>query len=227
MIRKLTLFSILFILSACTLSRNNIDVGLITDSPCKIPCWQNLIPGVSTEGDVNEFLAKLSKSDWPEREEYIYKTGCRWIHITDQAGLEIHAVIDLYIDNGKLAFVSSSNNYLPNLDRITEHHGAPEYYQAILAVGPDSENYIVEVYYPKFGMALKLLPDQKDVGYIRSNTPIVNVEYYPSGDLLSYFISKHSCQLGTEDSTAYALEIIEENIQPWSGFGEVNFVETR
>ncbi|HUW96175.1 MAG TPA: hypothetical protein VMW58_10345, partial [Anaerolineae bacterium] len=34
-----------------------LDKSLLTGEPCEPPCWQGLVPGTSTEAEVDEFLA--------------------------------------------------------------------------------------------------------------------------------------------------------------------------
>ncbi|NIO00126.1 MAG: hypothetical protein GTN93_33480, partial [Anaerolineae bacterium] len=33
-----------------------VDTSLLSGDPCEPPCWQGLVPGVSTEEEVNEFI---------------------------------------------------------------------------------------------------------------------------------------------------------------------------
>jgi hypothetical protein len=209
------------------MSKIDIDSGLFTDNPCKAPCWQNLTPGQSTADDVNQFLKDLSTSEWPEREVIKYVTGCQWIQITNKPGSEVDAELDLYIDNGILTYVRSIPRNRSRLGQFVDRIGTPEYISAILSISPEGNSYFLEVYYPKSGLAFRVLPDQKDTGYIKPDMPVLDVEYFPSGDLQSYLTVKYSCNLGQERATLSAQTRIQKYIQPWTGFGEVNVIESR
>ncbi len=205
-----------------------MDAGLLTGKPCKPPCWQNLTPGVSTTDDVERFLMNLDPKKWPSREEEVYKSSCRWMRISDKLGIKVNTLFDLYLDNGKLTFIGSRPPVVIRLKEIVDRFGTPEYFQSVLAIGPDGQYYILEVYYPSQGLAFLLNPNQdKDVGYIKSGMLVDFIEYFPPGDLQSYFTAKYSCEGGQEGAAAYALEIIEKYIQPWSGFGKVNVIKSR
>ncbi len=221
-------FITIFLLSACWKKAENMDAGLLTGRPCTPPCWQNLTPGVSTTDDVERFLKNLDPKKWPGRREKGYKSGCRWLRISDELGIEGNTIFDLYLDNGKLTFIMSSPPALPHLKEIVDRFGTPEYLQAVLAVGPDGQLYILEVYYPSQGLAFLVKPNQnKDVGYIKSGMLVDFIEYFPPGDLQSYFTAKYSCFVGQESASSYGQDIIKKYIQPWSGFGKVNVIKSR
>jgi hypothetical protein len=227
--RKLGCILITFLLlSACWRKAVNMDAGLFTGIPCKPPCWHNLTPGVSTTDDVESFLKKLDQKDWPSKNNINHKTGCNSWRISKETFGVINALFDLDIEKGTLIFISSSPPERIHLNKIVDQLGPPEYFKAVLAVGPDGQLYILEVYYPKQGLAFIISPNQNnDIGFIEPTMVIDSIEYFPPGDLQSYLTAKHSCGVGVENASADAQKTIQKYIQPWSGFGKVNVIQSR
>jgi hypothetical protein len=64
------------------LGMSDMDSGLFSETSCKIPCWQNLIPGQSTIEDANRFADSLDKEEWPERHSLIYESGCEFVRLS-------------------------------------------------------------------------------------------------------------------------------------------------
>jgi hypothetical protein len=226
LIRLLALsFIILLSLSACTSTRFGIDSSLFTEEPCKAPCWQKLIPGQSTNQDVEEFLTNLSATEWPGRRMHNYESGCVQIRVTDAiSSEEVRAALDFNIEADKLTFIQSDHPEMPKLQEITDHFGKPEYIKAVLAVGPDGSLYILEVYYPSKGVAFTLSPNQDDIDYIRPDMQIDAIQYFATGDLLSYFTVRYSCDIGQQSASKLAQDQISKYIQPWSGYGKVKVI---
>ncbi len=223
---RLLPFLLLAIMTACTPFESGLDAGLLTGTPCGPPCWQNLTPGQSTADDVEHFLAKLSDQEWPEKSTEITSSDCKWFHLTDRPGLVVGAALDLYIKDGHLWFITSVPANTLRLYQLVDHLGPPEYFQALLAKGPETDFYTLEIYYPKKGVAFKLSPDQKDTGQIKPLMPIQAIEYYAPGDLLAYFSTKYSCEMSKEDAIRSAQEQMRL-VQPWTDFGQVKVVQTR
>lgn len=217
----------LLILSACANDALHVDDGLFTGEPCQAPCWQNLTPGQSTSADVDRFLSDLSLSDWPVRKVYDFKSGCRLTHLADRSGEVANALVNLQIENGVLTYVQSAHANMPRLKQVVDQFGPPEYVKAVSAIGPDSTNYFLDVYYPKLGLAFHLTPSNHDTGYIKPNMEIGWIEYFAPGDLLSYFTVRASCDSDREETAIAARETISKYVQPWPGFGEVTVIPSR
>jgi hypothetical protein len=218
----LTSLLVVLTLVGCASLTGGIDSGLFTEKPCKAPCWQNLTPGLSTSADVDHFLNNLSTTKWPERSNMVFSESCKMVFLSNKM-----ESIDLHIEKGILTFISSSHLNITTLKKVVDHFGPPEYVKAVLAIGPDGEFYIFEVYYPAQGLAFETMPNQeKDVGYIRENMQVTTIHYFPPDDLLSYLIVKASCEVGYDGATQNA-QFAMKFIQPWTGFGEVNVIPSR
>lgn len=227
-------FCVLFlILTSCACSGAKLDAGLFTRKPCGPPCWNNLTPGQSLSGDVEQFIQGLNPREWPERRDMTYKSGCKSILIYSKTDDQISPfwdsqtyVLRFDVDNQELMFIESEHPGMPNLKQIVDQLGPPEYIEALNIFGPEQAIYMLEVYYPKQGLALKVLPDQKDTGWIKPEMQVQYLQYFPPGDLLSYFTLRSSCNLGTDGATKHAQMEIAKYVQPWPGFGKVQPIQT-
>ena len=222
----LALCTMLIIVTGCAPDTLGIDSGLFTDKPCKAPCWNSLTPGVSTAKDVDQFIQGRDMKQWPTMRTYAYETGCKMVQIADKTFLTAHAVISMNVDNGRLTYIQSAHENMPSLQQIVDHLGPPEYFEALHVIGPDGEGYMLTIYYPKQGVVFDVSVDLKDLGFIKPDMVVSDIQYFEPGDLLSYFLARYSCDVGQEGAESNAQREIA-NIQPWSGFGEVKVVQTR
>ncbi|HUI88627.1 MAG TPA: hypothetical protein VLX61_07850 [Anaerolineales bacterium] len=60
-----------FVFSSCPIigaKPYNPDQGILTDKPCKVPCWNGLTPGKSTPTEVQQFMNRLGTEVWKGRD---------------------------------------------------------------------------------------------------------------------------------------------------------------
>jgi hypothetical protein len=202
-----------------------LDSGMFTGEPCKLPCWNGLTPGLSQAKEVEHFIQGLSLNNWPRRETQDYNT-CKIIQISDSIDSPANAVVNLTVDSGKLTYIASGQKDMPNLRQIVDQLGPPEYYEALHAIGPDGEAYFLTIYYPKQGVVFQVTVDLEDLGFIKPDMVVNDIEYFEKGDLLSYYLAAFSCSVGREGAKINAQKRIKNFIQPWSGFGKVNVIQT-
>lgn len=215
-----------------------IDSGLFNQEGCKAPCWHDLTPGQSTSKDVDDFLFTLPKTQWPERDIHEYVTGCKSIRLVNN--LET-GLVDLDVVDSKLTFIRSIPSNKIQIGEIVNFFGDPEYFKAVLYIGFDYYVYTLEVYYPHKGVAFEISTDpDKDIGWssadifnklpdqekinekIDANMTVWAIHYFEPGDLLSYYQSKYPCPADETDAILSAQSDIENFIQEWSGFGEMD-----
>ena len=218
-------FMLFLLLTAC--SNTDLDSGLFSGKPCKAPCWQNLTPSQSTADDVDQFINRLSTASWPGRKSIVETPNCKLMQITDKIGAAANAIATFNIENGILSFIQSTPANSTDLEEIIDHLGPPEYFEAVIAIGPDGKNYIVEVYYPSQGLAFIVDPSIADVGYIKPYMNVLTIQYFAPGSLLSYFTVRKSCFMSQADAAMRAQSEISIYVQPWSGFGAVKVVTSR
>lgn len=213
-----------------------IDSGLFNKEGCKAPCWHDLTPGQSTSQDVDNFLVALPKTQWSERYNDEYNTGCKSIRLVEP-GI---GIVDLYVVDDNLTYIQP---FYPNdirLGEIVNFFGDPEYFKAVLYIGFDYSVYTLEIYYPQKGLAFEISTDQeKDLGMsegdILKNLPgqekisgkvgadmvVSAVHYFESGDLSSYYLSMYSCYLNKADAILRG-QTETKFTQKWHGFGEMD-----
>jgi hypothetical protein len=222
------LLLLLFFLVSCTSQDTGIDSELLSKNSCAEPCWQNLTPGISDQDDVDKFINSLNAKEWPGRKFHTYDSGCTWIRLTDAKISEnAKAVVDLSIEASKLTFVQSDHINLPKLEQVINHFGDPEYFKAVLGIGPDGEIYVLEIYYPSKGIAFTMATDKDDVGYIKPDMQIDSVQYFVPSDLETYLTSRYSCSVGQQGALRLAESEISKYIQPWNGYGKVNVIPSK
>ncbi len=125
-----------------------------------------------------------------------------------------------------MLFVESFPIKKINFNDVEQRFGPPGYVKSLLAKGPDGDYYILEMYYPQNGLAIKLTPDQNSPGKINPSTAIHSIQYYPPGNILSYLILLDSCDMSIDDATKNADEELEL-IKPWKGIDNIEVIETR
>jgi hypothetical protein len=143
---------------------------------------------------------------------------------SDKSELGMTAIVDLYIEDGELAFVQSTPPLGPTLGQVINHFGQPEYFKAVEAIGPDGKLDVLEIYYPVQGIAFQLHVKSEDAGRIKPKMRIIRIEYFPPGDLMTYLTARYSCRLGKADAELAAKNEIANYIQPWSGYAEVTLI---
>lgn len=223
----LVLFMMLITLTGCATNTLGIDSGLFTGKPCKLPCWNSLTPGVSADKDVDQFIQNLSKEQWPARDTIVYDPDCKMVTIADRPGTTVNALVTMNIDHGKLTYIHSVHSDMPSLQQVVDNLGPPEYFEALHVIGPDGEFYDLSIYYPKRGIAFDVSVNQKDLGFIKPDMLVNDIQYFAPGDLLSYFLARYSCDVGQKGAELNGQREIANYIQPWSGFGAVKVIQTR
>lgn len=178
-------FSIFLLLVSCAPNNSSLDSGLFTGKPCKIPCWNGLTPGVSTAKDVDQFMQGLSIKKWPARRTFVYNPvynpDCKMVQIADRPGTTVNASVNMNVDHGKLVYIQSVHDNMPSLGQIADHLGPPEYFEALHVIGPDGEGYALTIYYPKQGVVFEVSVDLKDLGFIKPNMVVNDIQYFEPG----------------------------------------------
>ncbi len=195
---------------------------VLENNSCSLPCWNGLIPGQSTMDNVYEILNELSKVGWSNVSIRPSNAGYKWIRVSDNGN---NRIIDLHMENNRLTFIELFP-FDSSLKRIVDQFGPPEFFEAITAMGPDGSHYIIEVYYPKQGLAFEVAPNEQDSGFIKPEMRVVTIHCFSPGNLTSYFVSRYSWDVGRDGALVYAQAQTAKFIQPWTGFGKINVIVT-
>ncbi len=216
----------LIVLSGCSFVDEGLDSSLFTSQACNAPCWQNLTPGISTIGDVNEFLGKLSVPDWPNRVDRSEPAGCINKRLIEKDSLfGRRGIIDLYIEDGYLTYIGSVPKTVFHLSQITEKFGPPPYMESILAIGPEANTYFLTILYPDRGLTFDIDTSNYKQGEIDREMQVKFIGYSRPGDLLHFYQFKNSCLMGTE-TDSFSLDYIAKYVRPWKGYGQVNTIRS-
>lgn len=112
---------------------------------------------------------------------------------------------------------------MPELREIVDHFGPPEYYKAIHVIGIDAEGYLLDIYYPRQGLAFDVDATIQDIGFIKPEMKASDIQYFKEGDMYSYFANMTSCESG-EEWISVSVDYEMKYIQPWQGFGAINVI---
>lgn len=139
--RLVLLLVISFLFATCRLIESDkepeiADRSFLLGEPCEAPCWYNLIPGQSTESEVNEVLAELPfvDQDYTRRWEYEgdYDGDSDFqkdmsIHFNCVEGDEVPPCGHIDLDDGIVHVISHEIFYQLTLEQVIEKLGPPDY----------------------------------------------------------------------------------------------------
>jgi len=236
----LLLFISLFILTGCTYSLANDAAecppceSLPADTlPSCPPCWKGLIPGLSTERDVLDFIdTNLNKDERSQALHSIqFSKNCHYISWKTSDG----SVFDLqkrtrtiHVEHNVVSHIMVEMPLFgPTMQQVIELYGTPEYIYSVLAIGADGQHYFLDAHYPSRGLSFELMPSQTDIGSITPRTRVSKIKYYIPGDAKTFFITEASCFGSPEGTLKKVAELETSRLQPWRGFGQIDIIEIR
>lgn len=130
-----------------------VDTSLLTGQPCGPPCWQGLVPGVSTLGDVSQFIAASGYVGDHYRGTYAGRTIIRWqSRLWGRSSRTWNA---FSIRDESLIAIRIHLDYELTLEQLLEEYGHPERFRAYWA-GWSSAYALVNLYYPSHGFTAQL-----------------------------------------------------------------------
>lgn len=236
-----TLLFLLFtiLLSGCAYSLERdascptcVNPTSVSVTPCPA-CWQGLVPGQSSEQDVLDFIEqKLTDEEKGQAMDSVaVRTSChvfRWL-TRQGSGFDFEdRVREIHVEHGVTSYIMVEMPLFgPTMKDVVEIYGPPEYVFSMLAVGPDGQHYILEVYYPSHGLAFKLHPSQTNIGRITPRTRISAIEYYVPGDIKNLFAARSACFHSRPEDILPGVEFEASVVRPWTGFGEIEVISDR
>ena len=215
--------AILMLLSTCLCACSEpwekrlpeVDRSLLTDDPCRAPCWAGLVPGEATKADV---LLALESSPWVKEGSIISRPiSVLW----EDQGNRFYPWNRAHVRGGYLALIEIQIDFELTLGELVGKFGPPEGVYAYEKL--HSYTYTVILDYPTLGMSFTsvLLPVSssevllgRDVGLISPDFVVTEAHYYVPGTLTSVM----------RDAFLKSPEWVEQILrdeQPWRGFGEV------
>jgi hypothetical protein len=204
----------------------DLTSDIVAAKPCGAPCWRGLVPGQSTMEDVDRFMQNLDPKEWPVKKSITTSTNCVKKWADDRSGDVIGATFSLILEGGLLEFIRVIPGVPPQLQAIVDRYGPPEYISPIVVNSEDKNIYMLELYYPKQGLAVEMTyyTLAEDIGYIRPDMYIGTFNFFRPGDIGSYFADKYACEIGRDQAPLEADRWIKKYVRPWTGFGKVDVV---
>jgi hypothetical protein len=123
-----------------------LDMSLLTREPCEPPCWQGLMPGVSTEDQVNEFTTIYRGR--VTRSGEMAGVSIDWLSTANVQGA--HAVNSFRVEDGVLRDIIVYLDSKATLKELLEVYGPPDGFSAGLT-GVESTRVDVVLLYPEHG----------------------------------------------------------------------------
>ena len=130
-----------------------LDISLLTDDPCRVPCWHNIIPGVSGVDDVRAQL---------ENSPFVRKGTLRY-GATEEAGVPVtrfswQAKSENYnrvtFRDEKVVRIEIQVDHDWALSDVVGKFGDPEYVVSH-QFGEEAPGYLVVLYYPAQGVQFR------------------------------------------------------------------------
>ncbi len=112
------------------------DRSTLTGVPCAAPCWQGLLVGKSTEGDVRAALARLTFIDqhavtWSSRESALSLDTREWVPATEVSAACLRyphqPCLMIQLVEGVVTGIVLQPNYDLKVGDVLTHLGTPDY----------------------------------------------------------------------------------------------------
>jgi len=201
-----------------TPSPPELDTSLLTDDPCRAPCWHNIIPGVSGEDEVRAQL----------QDNPFVKEGTLEYELTEWRGVQLgqfswqarsERYNRVYLRDGKVLRIQIRIDHDWTLGEAVDKFGPPEGVFADIY----RESYRVEFYYPTQGLIFEsfMLPVDRQVylgdgkGILQEDMKVTQATYFAPTSLEG-MISEVYLYSPDDDMEGWLA-----NIHEWQGFGEV------
>lgn len=217
--KLLSIGSLILAMTGCQ-PQVQVDKSILEDQPCTVPCWYNIVPGISTETDVR---SELEKNPTVRKRSVEYDQTS-----VDGIPLEVFSwtgsgtgLNRLYLQNGIVIRIDLRIQYDLTLEDLVNKYGAPEQVYTRLS-GTDFWNYLVVFSYPSLGIQVssfqsRIDPDkfvvQPGIGLLSQSFPINDVVYF---EPMSYQDMLINVFFLGEDGSEYWMR----NSHTWQGFGQ-------
>jgi hypothetical protein len=195
------------------LRRTLADRSLLTDVPCAAPCWQGIIPGITTPSQALEIL---------ENSSYVKQSSIRVGSRNGSGRATWYWSVPGFQGENELTWednivqdISLSIAYELTLSEVIDRFGPPE---ALMADWCPLQQacFVVSLFYPRVGMAVGCSVDLGNPR-IEPTTRIHSVSFYvPMSVEKRYaYVYRHGDSQTVEQILAHLRAIT----RPWRGYG--------
>ncbi len=203
-----------------------LDTSLVTNQPCAVPCWHNLVPGTSTGSDVRTRL---------ESSPFVQVTTLNY-DLVEQNGVQLDIFTwkargklynSVYLRDDRVLRIEIALDYDLTLGDIVDRYGFPETIH-IDRGQPDMSWYWITVDYFSRGLTvegyMRIGPDDaakfevNDTVWLSEGAKVTKAIYYEPMSMPDVL---RQVFLLSPDQIDRSLAIRQE----WQGFGYVKFVK--
>jgi len=193
------------------------DASLLTGEPCGPPCWQGLTAGVSTEDEVERFLATSGLVDRisiyrgsMSRGGQTVGISIQWVSTANVQGARATNSFD--VEGGILRDMTIYLDAQVALEELFGRYGPPEKYLAALS-GIHFTGVRVSLFYPEDGFVAHVELPRHDAS-LHPDTNVASVWCFQSAPLDRFL------ELG-RDIGHFSASVQREALSDWEGYGPV------
>jgi hypothetical protein len=233
-ITKIPLGVLLIVLSGCRCAETlpsqflpsvqdpaGVDRSLLTGEPCEPPCWQGLVPGESTTGDV---LATLEDLPFADSDSILFSTHEGFenvVWLSSASDLQFAGSIGLH--HGRVYHIFIRLEYELTLQELVAAMGEPAGYFVYDSLPPDGVCHTYEIHFvwPEHGLTARLAfqpssPISQNQQLLPPDMLVVtSADYFqPGASPVEYLVA-----IGASEETAQ--EEYERYFQEWQGFDSI------
>lgn len=221
--KRFLIFLTLFVSAGCQLFTPK--PSLLDDLKCSPPCWQNIVPGISTKQDALSTLAQLAFID--QKSIYVHDPKLELpkgtpIQVYDELidseiafEDQFYSFLSIYMLKDKVSVISFQlrNDDVTLSEAITKL-GEPEY----IVITPYREHLVFGFVSPSVGVAFvysTLGQPKKALFEVYPGVRLGSI-YFFDPETYEQFLESRSLTLGERNS-----EETRANLVPWKGYGNI------
>lgn len=208
----------LLILTACSAKSNSV----LADNTCMAPCWYDIYPGLTTDEQSLDLLTNNKKIEVPTE---------KFEHSEDDGGV---SQLQFYFKNdptfiGEINYHRGVVKYISlyaenwSLENTISFFGQPDYYFSSFQ-RYESTYRTVFLFFPDEGTIIIALPkdfnSQNDNSILSNNTRVDNVVFFSKDEFSPNSISPFLGEYGGK-----LVNILKDNVHPWTGIGELQTIQ--
>lgn len=194
-----------------------VTQGLLSGAPCAPPCWQGLVPGLSTIDQINEFLRDANTYRYID------------VHSVERSGDGEDAIITwrrrgetqrenwFDVQNGVLEVMNLHLDSEVTLAQLVEKYGLPDKFEAGLSLHPGPVDVTVDLFYGTVGMMPEVRLESPNP-VLEEDTRVVRTWYFEPSTLEGFYAAVAGNK--GEPLEDYQLDWLDD-WGDWPGYGPV------
>lgn len=198
---------ILLLMSACTPSNSES----ILDNPvCDLPCWNNIIPGKTTEKDFMVIIEELPNVD----QDSIVNVGKPWNTFDNRIYVSVGRNLDLetYVLDDLVVMMDFSGALSMSFGQFIERIGYPD---NIITIGGHDGSISVIALYPEKGVGYASFVNDSDLD-IQQSDDVYSLTIFDPQRFIDIL------DAGMFSNGFYNASQTQEMMYPWKGYGSIN-----